>query len=232
MLYPGTSAHIPLTTFAEITRDLAKKSSRPVCLHLDHCGDYDFLLAAMEAGFDSVLADASRLPFAENAAFVKRVVQAAKNYGASVEAELGYVGSAGILSDYADESKYTEPSDVESFARETGASCVAVAIGNAHGNYVEAPKLDIKRLTILSEAAGVPLVLHGGSGIPDDQLEEAVKNGISKTNFGTDLFNASYAAMTRYSGSGGTRLMEMLQAGVDGGASFAEGRIRLCAGDF
>ena len=227
MLYPAMAAHVPLTTFASITRDLAAKSKSNVCLHLDHCDDFDFIIETMKAGFQSVLIDASKRDYEENVAMTKRVVGAAKEFGADVEAELGFVGSAGNESDYMDDSKYTDPALAKRFAEETGISSLAVAVGNAHGNYKSAPKLDIKRIKELDLAANVPIVLHGGSGIPDAQLTEAIANGITKLNLGTDYFKILYESQRDYALTENGNLFGLTKAMETSGGAYAEGRIRL-----
>ena len=168
MLYPTMDSLITPRIFAETVKDLAKKVSVPVGLHLDHCR--------------------STLPFEQNVAFTKEVVRAATVFGVDVEGELGHVGSAGNESDFCNENSYTTPEDAAAFADATGVASLAVAIGSAHGHYVKEPKLDIERLREINEATKTPLVLHGGSGIPQEQLVAAFKNGINKFNVGTEYF--------------------------------------------
>jgi ketose-bisphosphate aldolase len=197
-LYPGFRNFISFETAAEITKSIAVNTKIPVGLHLDHCGDIDMIIHAMRAGFMSVMYDGSRLPFAENIKITKEVVKAAKEYGADVEAELGNIGSASNISDYTDESKFTDPNDALEFFNETGILSLAVAVGNAHGNYIALPNLDFARIDTISENIKIPLVLHGGSGIPDEQLCEAVKCGIAKINVATEYFQVYYKAVESY----------------------------------
>ena len=231
MFYPAFISHIPLTTFAAITKDLAEKSKQPVGLHLDHCSDFDFIMEAVKAGFQSVIIDASKHEYQVNADMTRRVVEALRPLGADVEAEIGYVGSGSAASDYTDAGKYTDPLEAKRFVEETGVDSLAVAIGNAHGHYTVEPRLDIECLKAINSQAGVPLVLHGGSGIPDEQFREAIKHGIAKTNFGTDFFKSALDGQSAYISSDGKKnVFGMLKAGEDCGMDFAENRIALLGG--
>ncbi|MCL2099884.1 MAG: class II fructose-bisphosphate aldolase [Oscillospiraceae bacterium] len=233
MLYPGMTSHIPISTFAAITKDLAAKSTQPVGLHLDHCDDFDFIMEAVKSGIQSVLIDGSRQDYQANAEMTRRVVSALRPLGADVEAELGHVGGGGNASDYTDSSKYTDPEEAKRFIEYTGADFLAVAAGNAHGHYAVPPKLDFERLKEINNAVDVPLVLHGGSGIPDDQIKEALKYGVAKTNFGTDYLKNFYNAKAGYINSDDPRknIFGLLKAGEDGGMNFAENRILALKGE-
>ncbi len=173
-------------TFSTAVKSFANEVSVPVSYHLDHCWDFDLIERAMKAGFPSVMYDGSTLPIEENIANTKKVVEMAKKYGADVEAELGHVGFAANRDGVTDDL-YTQPKDVEEFTKQSGCSAIAVAIGSAHGIYIETPKLDLKRLEEIDKITDTPLVLHGGSGIPEDQLRESFKRGINKLNVGTEL---------------------------------------------
>ena len=197
-LYPGFVNYISFETAAGITKELAEKAKVPVGLHLDHCGDVEMIKQAMRAGFMSVMYDGSRLSFDENIKITREVVKAAKDFDADVEAELGNIGSAADISDYTDASKFTAPDDALKFYNETGVGSLAVAVGNAHGNYAVLPNLDFARIKEISESIKIPLVLHGGSGIPDEQLREGVKCGIAKINVATEYFHVFYKAAEKY----------------------------------
>ena len=188
MLYPSMNKIISLGTFAATVKDIAREVSVPVGLHLDHCSDYDFIITAIREGFTSVMADGSSLPFVDYISFTNSVVKTAKIFDVDVEGELGMVGVAANTDDYFNTDKYTTPEQAQIFASETGVASLAIAIGSAHGVYKEEPKLDIERLKEIDAATSVPLVLHGGSGIPEKQLIEAFKNGINKFNIGTEFF--------------------------------------------
>lgn len=205
MLYPEHAYLKHWTTpkiFVETVRDVAKNVKVPVGIHLDHCSDFDHIVAAMRCGFDSVMYDGSMLPVEENIKNTAEIVKVAKAFGADVEAELGRVGFASTVADQNDTDKYTKPEVAAAFCEQSGCSSVAVAIGSAHGFYKETPKLDIERLKKINAATDVPLVLHGGSGIPNDQLEVAFREGINKFNVGTEFFYLYYQTMKKFCEAG------------------------------
>jgi len=213
MFYPGFSSYIQASTFAAITKDVAAKTKVPVVLHLDHCKSFDEIVSAMWYGFTSVMIDGSSLEFEDNITATKEIVKVAHAIGADVEAELGYVGQAANPEDFVDRNHYTSPSQAAEFAQRTGVDALAIAIGNAHGNYVLEPHLDIELLKEINAAADVPLVLHGGSGIPSDQLKEAVKYGINKLNIGTEFGHLFYTESQKVLESNSTvsNMMEYMQ---------------------
>ena len=205
MLYPEHAYLKHWTTpkiFVEKVRDVAKNVKVPVGIHLDHCSDFDYIVAAMRCGFDSIMYDGSMLPVEENIKNTAEIVKVAKAFGADVEAELGRVGFASTVADQNDTDKYTKPEVAAAFCEQSGCSSVAVAIGSAHGFYKETPKLDIERLKKINAATDVPLVLHGGSGIPNDQLEVAFREGINKFNVGTEFFYLYYQTMKKFCEAG------------------------------
>ncbi len=155
-------------------------------IHLDHGDSAELALKCLEAGFDSVMIDASEKPFEENVALTAQVVKYASKFGANVEAELGYVAKLGQLHD---QSGFTQPEEAKLFVKETGVDALAVAIGSAHGFYKDEPKLDLERLSAISQVTDASLVLHGGSGIPANVLRDAVKRGICKINIATEIKN-------------------------------------------
>jgi len=201
--YPGWYDYISFETAAAIAKSLAAKAKIPVGLHLDHCHDLETIKHAMRSGFLSVMYDGSRLPFEENIQKTKEVAEAAKEFGADVEAELGNIGSAANVAEYTDKSKFTDPGDALRFFSETGILSLAVAVGNAHGSYAALPNLDFPRIRTISESLKTPIVLHGGSGIPDEQLKKAVSCGVAKINVATDYFRAFYEAAKAYAGGQG-----------------------------
>ena len=169
-----------LTYWTESLKDLAKKASVPVCLHLDHARDMNFLKRCVDAGFTSVMYDASEYPFEENVRLSKEAADYAHKYGATVEAELGHVGDgivSGVIKEdgnYDNPEDYlTNPEEMKRFIAETGVDCLAVAVGTSHGVYVHEPKLDFERLELLNSTSDIPMVVHGGSGTPDDQIKKA-----------------------------------------------------------
>lgn len=155
-------------------------------IHLDHGSSVELAQACLDAGFDSVMIDGSELPFEENVKITQEVVKRAKSYNAHVEAELGYVAKLGQSHE---QQGFTQPQEARRFVEETGVDALAVAVGTAHGFYKEEPKL---QLDLLSEIAAVTpgtLVLHGGSGVPASQLQEAINRGICKVNLATEIKN-------------------------------------------
>jgi len=161
----------------------AQKATVPVCFHLDHGASELETTRALRYGCTGLMIDASALDYDGNVALTKSVVKAAAYAGVSVEGELGHIGS--VSDDAMD--VFTEPEQAAAFTDATGVAALAVLVGSAHGRYTKPPKLDIGRIGDIRAAVKVPLVLHGGSGIPDDQVRAAIAAGICKVNFGTDL---------------------------------------------
>lgn len=155
-------------------------------LHLDHGDSYDLVTRCLDAGFDSVMIDASEQPLPDNIAVTQRVVALAKQYNANVEAELGYVAKLGQSKD---KTGFTEPEEARFFVEQTGVHALAVAIGSAHGFYTEEPKLDLDRLSRIRAITDAALVLHGGSGIAGNILQDAIQRGICKINLATEIKN-------------------------------------------
>lgn len=176
----------------------AYKSSVPVCLHLDHCGDYGTIVQAIQAGFTSVMFDGSSLPFEENIAGAKKIVELAHPANVSVEAELGTIGSTDSQAEAgAEQIIYTNPDDAVEFIERTGVDTLAVAIGTSHGLYPAGmrPKLRLDILKEIKAKVSVPLVLHGGSNNSDDEVGQAVVLGINKVNIASDIKEAYYKKM-------------------------------------
>lgn len=161
----------------------AQKATVPVCLHLDHAAGKEEVYKCLRWGYTGIMQDGSNLPFDENVALTRNCVEMCSTLGVGVEGEIGHVGS--VNDDVMGE--FTDPNEASEFVRQTGVCCLAVLVGNAHGHYKKTPKLDIDRIKAIREACGVPLVLHGGSGIPDDQVKAAIAAGIRKMNIGTDV---------------------------------------------
>lgn len=166
----------------------------PVCFHLDHARDFSFIREAVEAGFSSVMYDGSVLPFEENAARTKEVVDFAHTRGLTVEAELGHVGNAMVGNENATtsgdddpENTLTDPTEAYKFVERTKVDALAIAIGTAHGVYKKTPTLRIDRLQEIAKDCKIPFVLHGGSGTPDKQMRNAIQNGICKINIYSDV---------------------------------------------
>ena len=187
----------PLHLMGPMMVQAAKEAKVDVAVHLDHGLTFETVDMALELGFTSVMLDASTLPFEENIARVKAVVEKARKYGATVEAELGLVG--GSEDGSCDHGiRCTDPDDAVVYARETGIDALAVAIGNAHGNYPVAPTLAFDVLEKIHEKVDIPLVLHGGSGITDKDFQRAISLGIRKVNIATASFNSLTAHVEKY----------------------------------
>jgi len=155
-------------------------------IHLDHGDSYELVAQCLDAGFDSVMIDASEKPFRENIEITKKVVALAAKYSACVEAELGYVAKLGQSKEI---EGFTLPEEASRFVDETGVDALAVAIGTAHGFYTKAPNLDLERLSRIRKLTNAALVLHGGSGVPHATLREAISRGICKVNLATEIKN-------------------------------------------
>ena len=162
----------------------ARRASVPICFHLDHGATEFEVQKALRWGATGIMYDGSVHPFEENIKNTKHFVDICESIDITVEGELGHVGS--VNDDVMEE--YTDPKEAAEFVKRTGVTCLAVLIGNAHGHYKKEPNLDIERLNKIRElTGGIPLVIHGGSGIPDSQVKEAIKAGIRKMNIGTDV---------------------------------------------
>lgn len=183
--------------FATAVRELADSVTVPIGLHADHDFTYEAIMKNIQAGFQSVMMDGSMNDLDTNIALTKKVVDRAHELGVSVEGEIGHVGVA-ANAENTNLDLYTKPDAAEKFCRETGVDALAVSIGNAHGEYKETPHLDLRRLEEINAATKTPLVLHGGSGIPDDQLLAAFSKGINKFNLGTDFLKRYFRAVTEY----------------------------------
>ena len=171
----------------------ARKASVPVCFHLDHGASEIEIQRALRWGATGIMYDGSVHPFEENVNNTNHIVEICSALDIDVEGELGHVGS--VNDDNMEE--FTDPIDAAEFVKRTNVCCLAVLIGNAHGHYKKEPKIDIERIKAIRKATGgIPLVLHGGSGIPDEQVKAAIKAGIRKMNIGTDVCCA-FAAGTK-----------------------------------
>lgn len=179
---------------APLMRMYAERASVPVCMHLDHGTDMDYVMRGMELGFTSVMYDGSELSKKENYENTKTVVEAAKKLGISVEAEIGSMGAreGGSLGD---ESIYTDPDEAKRFVEETGVDALACAFGTAHGVYLKQPKLDFDRLERINKSVAVPLVMHGGSGLTLDDYRRSISLGIRKINYYTYMAKAGGSAV-------------------------------------
>ena len=172
----------------------AKRASVPVVVHYDHGLTFERCLEALQLGFSSVMFDGSAKAYGQNIEETKEIVKIAHAFGASVEGEIGHVGEA-AQGDESLENMYTTVAEAKEYLENTGVDALAVAIGSAHGVYKKKPKLNIERLKEIADAVSVPLVLHGGSGVSDDDFKNTIREGIAKVNIFTDLCLAGERAM-------------------------------------
>ena len=225
----STISYLGLRMVVAMARAASEEMERPAALHLDHGGSYDLAARCIDAGYTSVMIDGSRLPFADNCAVTRRVVERARAAGVSVEGELGHVAhndeATGDL-----ESVLTRPEDAARFVAETGVDALAVAVGTAHGFYRGEVRLDLERLRRIAEATrDVALVLHGGSGVPDALLREAVRCGIRKINFGTELKNAfTTTVKSTLLGTDEIDLRKTFAPAVEAVREVSAAKIRIC----
>ena len=179
-----------------MAKALAHKYNIPIALHLDHGDSFEMVMQCIRAGYTSVMYDGSHHPLADNICTTKTVVQAAHAVGVSVEGEVGRIqGVEDDLTVGEDEAALSDVAEAVQFAQETGVDALAVAIGNAHGFYTREPKLDLARLQAIRAKAGVPIVLHGGTGIPADQVQQAIQLGIAKMNVASKVRRAYMQAI-------------------------------------
>lgn len=192
----GAIKYAGLNFIAGMVRIAAEASPVPVALHLDHGTDFDQVVKCIGAGFTSVMCDASHHPLPENIAITRKVLEVARPLGISVEAELGRIGGTEdeiFVSDK--EAMYTDPDEAKQFFDATGVDALAIAVGTAHGQYKGEPKLDFDRIAKIRELTGCPIVLHGSSGVPDDQVIHAIKLGVRKVNIDTNIREAFVAGL-------------------------------------
>ena len=196
-IHPDELSHIRPEMLASMIL-IARKSTVPTAIHLDHGATYGQVLLAIQSGFTSVMIDKSFAPFEENIAETSRVVQAAHAVGVSVEAELGTIGVSDKYGETgSEEILYTDPDDAARFIEATGADSLAIAIGTRHGLYPSEvkPELRLDLLAQIKERLGIPLVLHGGSNNSDKEIAGAVRGGINKINISTDIKAAYFLRM-------------------------------------
>jgi len=184
---PSTVKYAGLDYFLANVKVAAEKAKVPVALHLDHGSSFELAMQALRSGYTSIMIDGSPLGFEENIAVSKSVADACFPSGIPVEAELGKVGGKEDDLEVEEMNCYTDPQEAKEFVERTGVSSLAVAIGTAHGLYQGEPKLDLNRLSEIREVVSIPLVLHGGSGVPDVMVQETIKRGICKVNYATEL---------------------------------------------
>ena len=186
----------PLDVIGPVMVLAAKNAKVPVCVHLDHCETLDYMEKALKIGFTGVMYDGSVLPYEENVANTKKAVAMAKEYGVNVEAEIGQLASReGGTEANAAGPVYTDPDLAVKFCNETGIDALAPSFGTAHGIYKSKPVLDLDRVKVIAEKTGLPLVMHGGSGVSDEDYRIAIANGIRKINYYSYMSKAGVSAV-------------------------------------
>ena len=217
-----------LERVAEYLIPMAEKASVPVAVHYDHGLTFQKCMEALKLGFSSVMYDCSTASYDENLAEVAEMVRICHAMGVTVEGELGHVGDnegAGKLENPSD--YYTDPAVAADFVQKTGVDALAVAVGNAHGDYKFPPKLDFERITAIRVATGTPLVLHGGSGLSDDDFREAVRRGVCKINIFTDLDKAGKAGIEKGLKSGAASMMGLIPYEIEAMKEVVRNKIEL-----
>lgn len=185
---PGTVNYAGLQYVTAIIKRAAEINNIPMALHLDHCPSYEMVVQCVVNGYTSIMIDGAELPFEENVALVKKTVEMAHAAGVAAEGELGRLGGVEDDLEVSEaDAAFTVPEEAVEFVEKTGIDFLAIAIGTAHGLYKGIPKLDFKRLSEIRKLVSIPLVLHGASGLADEQVTEAVQRGISKINIATEL---------------------------------------------
>lgn len=192
----GAISYASSKGIAAIVRTLAEEASVPVALHLDHGTDYDVVMECLRNGWTSVMFDGSKYEFEQNIEITKTVCGIAHPMGVSVEAELGKIGGVEdhVKVDMKD-ATMTDPDEAEEFVAKTGVDYLAIAVGTAHGVYKGKPELDFERLETIKKRINIPVVLHGASGVPEEDITKAVSLGVNKINIDTDLRQAFQRAM-------------------------------------
>ena len=210
--------HVGLKRGFEMTKRIAEESNAQFVIHLDH-GPWDECLEAIKLGFNSIMYDGAHLPFEENIKTTRRIVEIAHDFGIPVEAELGKIPDAGESVNW--EDYYTDVAEAQRFVEETGVDYLAISVGIVHGVVpgVKPQPLSISRTREIRDATGIPLVLHGASGIPEDEVEAAKRAGVCKFNADTDLRHAFRAGMLDVWAAGDRQLEDAM----------AEGRRRMIA---
>ena len=221
-----------LERVAEYLIPMAQKAGVPVAVHYDHGLTFEKCMEALKLGFSSVMYDCSTASYEENLDRVAEMVRVCHGMGVTVEGELGHVGDnegAGKLENPSD--YFTDPAVAADFVRKTGVDALAVAVGNAHGDYKFPPKLDFSRITAIREATGIPLVLHGGSGLSDDDFREAARRGVCKINIFTDLDKAGKAGIEKGLKNGAASMMGLIPYEIEAMKEVVRNKIGLFGSD-
>lgn len=226
----ATIDYLGLPLILGMANAAASELQNPIALHLDHGRSYDLAARCIDAGYTSVMIDGSKLPFTENCAITRRVVNLAHAAGVSVEGELGHVGQNSDSDDPIE--TFTKPADAARFVEETNVDALAVAVGTAHGFYKGAVRIDFQRLKEISDKIpNTPLVLHGGSGVSAELLQQSIACGIRKINFGTELKNAfTHAVKNSLTSSDDIDLRRTFQPAIAAVENISSSKIMICSG--
>ncbi|MDD2970704.1 MAG: class II fructose-bisphosphate aldolase [Lachnospiraceae bacterium] len=229
---PSTIKYGTVETYAAIVAAEAKKTTVPVCLHLDHGNSYELVEQCLKSGYSSIMIDGSKEELEGNIALSRKVTELAKKSGIPVEAELGKVGGKEDDLEVKLDTN-TDPMEAVRFVEETGIDSLAVAIGTAHGFYIGTPVLDKERLSLIRSLVTIPLVLHGASGISDEEVKDCVKRGICKVNFATEL-RAAYTAAVKQLLSDKPETFDPKaygKAGMEAVTQLVKNRMKVCGCD-
>lgn len=221
-----------LERVAEYVIPMAEKATVPVCVHYDHGLTFERCMQALKLGFTSIMYDCSMASYEENVNNVAEIVKICHAMGVTVEGELGHVGDnagSGKLENPSD--YFTNPDTAVDFVTRTGVDALAVAVGNAHGDYAFPPKLDFDRIEVISKGTNRPLVLHGGSGLSDYDFQTAVKLGVSKINIFTDIDKAGKAGIEAGIAAGEKSMMGLIPYEINAMKKVVEEKIRLFGSD-
>ena len=227
---PSTVKYAGLDYFLANVKVAASRANVPVAIHLDHGSSFELASEAFRTGYTSIMIDGSHGDFESNVKLSKSVVDMCKSSGIAVEAELGKVGGKEDDLDGGDGDIYTDPLEAKAFVERTGVDSLAIAIGTAHGMYKGEPKLDLDRLSEIREVVSVPLVLHGGSGIPDSKVQESIRRGICKVNYATELRIAYTDGIKKYLSENPNEIdpKKYNKAGFDEVKKFVKEKMRVC----
>lgn len=228
---PGTFKHIPCAEILALCQACSQRDNLPVALHLDHHESLADIRSKVTAGVRSAMIDGSHLPFADNVRLVQSVVDVCHRHDCSVEAELGRLGGVEDDLDIPAEQAYlTDPQEASQFVAQTGIDSLAVAIGTAHGLYRQRPKIDIHRLAEIRNAVAVPLVLHGASDVPDEDVRRTIESGVCKVNVATELKIAFADAVKRWFADNpqGNDPRYYMRADMDAMKQVVERKIAVC----
>lgn len=221
-----------LNRVAQYLIPMAREATVPVCVHYDHGLTFERCMEALKLGFTSIMYDCSTLEYEDNVERVAQMVKICHAMGATVEGELGHVGDnagSGKLENPSD--YYTDPKMALDYVTRTGIDALAVAVGNAHGDYAFPPKLDFDRIKTISDITGVPLVLHGGSGLADSDFKTGVSLGISKVNIFTDIDKAAKSGLEAGMAAGAKGMTELIPYEIAAMKKVVEEKIKLFGSD-